>query len=282
MKIIHTIAEVRNEIKKARKDNKSVGFVPTMGYLHEGHASLMRRAKMENDLVIISIFVNPTQFGPGEDLGSYPRDLDRDSALSESAGVDFLFAPQVKEIYPNGYTTYVEVEGEITKQLCGKSRPGHFKGVTSIVAKLFNIVMPDTAYFGQKDAQQVAVIMQMVRDLNFDIEIIPCPIVREEDGLALSSRNTFLNSQERQEATILSRSLFEVKQRIEAGERDASKIRESITSNISTVKSANIDYIDIVNAKILQKVDKIDGDVLIALAVKIGKTRLIDNIRLEV
>ncbi len=282
MKILHTIADVRDELKKARTAHKTIGFVPTMGYLHQGHLSLMERARQENDVVVISIFVNPTQFGRGEDLDSYPKDFERDSQLAETVGVDLLFAPPAQEMYPEGYTTYVEAEGSITGLLCGRSRPGHFKGVTTIVSKLFNIVMPDRAYFGQKDAQQVAVIQQMVRDLDFDIDIIPCPIIREEDGLALSSRNTYLTPQGRKEAVVLSQSLFRAKEMIESGEEDASKIRAFIIENIRSAKEADIDYIEIVNARTLQKIEKVQGDVLIALAVKIGKTRLIDNIRMEV
>lgn len=282
MKICRSITEIRNEIKVARQSNKSIGFVPTMGYLHEGHLSLVKRAKEENDIVVASIFVNPTQFGPGEDLESYPRDLDRDCQLLESQHTDFVFVPSVDEMYKDGYKTYVEVNGEITNKLCGSSREGHFRGVTTVVSKLFNIVNPDRAYFGQKDAQQVAVIEQMVSDLNFDIDIIPCPIVREEDGLALSSRNTYLNPEERKDATILSKSLFMAKDMIENGEIDSQKIKSFIIENINTVDYAEIDYVEIVNAKTLEDVKILKGDILMAVAVKIGKPRLIDNIRLEV
>lgn len=282
MKVCKTIKEIREEVKKAKYEGKSVGIVPTMGYLHEGHLSLIRKAREENDLVVVSIFVNPTQFGIGEDLENYPRDLIRDSKLIENEKADLIFAPSVDEMYPNGYKTYVEVEGNITKKLCGKSREGHFKGVTSVVSKLFNIVTPDRAYFGQKDAQQVAVIKKMVEDLNFDISIIPCPIVREEDGLALSSRNTYLIDKDRQEATILSKSLFKAKEMIANGERNTSIIRNFIINNINTVEYAKIDYVEIVDAKTLDDIDEIKGNILIALAVKIGKPRLLDNIRLEV
>ncbi|MTI49338.1 MAG: pantoate--beta-alanine ligase [Firmicutes bacterium] len=282
MKILNTVDDIREEIKAARKVNKSVGLIPTMGFLHEGHLSLIKNARKENDIVVVSIFVNPTQFGPNEDLESYPRDLDRDRKLVEEAECDLLFVPEVDEMYPSGYKTYVEVEGNITKRLCGESRKGHFKGVTSVVSKLFNIVSPDRAYFGQKDAQQVAVIEQMVRDLNFDIEIISCPIVREEDGLALSSRNIYLKPMEREDATILSKSLFKAKEMIENGEKDAKIIKDFVTYNIMTVEYAKIDYVEVVSARTLEEIRTIEGDVLIAVAVKIGEPRLIDNIRMEV
>jgi pantoate--beta-alanine ligase len=280
--ILNTINDIRLEIKEVLRDGKSIGFVPTMGYLHEGHLSLVKRAKQENDIVVVSIFVNPTQFGPGEDFESYPRDLERDSKLVKDAGADIVFAPQVNEMYPEGCSTYVEVEGNITKKLCGASRPGHFKGVTTIVSKLFNIVTPHRAYFGQKDAQQVAVIEKMVRDLCLDIEIVPCPIIREDDGLAMSSRNIYLNEEERRAATILSDSLFKVQEMIRHGEKQASRISDFIISNIKNEELAEIDYVEIVSAKTLEEIEEIKGDVLIALAVKIGKARLIDNIRLEV
>jgi len=276
---VNTVRAVKREIKKARADGKTVGFVPTMGYLHEGHLSLMKRAKKENDVVVISIFVNPTQFGPDEDLESYPRNLKKDSEMASSVGADILFAPDAEEMYPDGYATSVEVEGDITRQLCGKSRPGHFKGVTTVVAKFFNIIRPDKAYFGQKDAQQLAVIEKMVRDLNFEVEIIPCPIVREKDGLAISSRNIYLNDSERQDALVLSRSLFEAEEMIKKGEKDAVFIKEMIINNIKAEQSVAIDYVKVVNSMTLLDIDKIEGDFLIALAVKIGKTRLIDNIR---
>lgn len=282
MKILNTINDIRIAIKEARKNGKTIGFVPTMGYLHEGHLSLVKRAKEENDLVVVSIFVNPTQFGEGEDLETYPRDLERDSNLVKSVGADIVFAPSVEEMYTPGASTYVEIAGDITAKLCGSSRPGHFKGVTTIVTKLFNIVTPDKAYFGQKDAQQVAVIEQMVRDLCFGVEIVPCPIVREEDGLAMSSRNTYLSSEERKSATILSIALARAEEMIRSGERNASKIRVIINEKIKSEPFAEIDYIEIVNARTLEAVEEVKGDILIALAVKIGKTRLIDNTRLEV
>lgn len=282
MKILNTIKDIRVETKEARRNGKSIGFVPTMGYLHEGHLSLVKRARQENDIVIVSIFVNPTQFGEGEDFQTYPRDLERDSNLVKEAGADIVFSPSVEEVYPSGCSTYVNVEGDITNKLCGASRPGHFKGVTTIVTKLFNIVTPDRAYFGQKDAQQVAVIEQMIRDLCFDIEIIPCPIVREEDGLAMSSRNTYLNDDERRAATVLSKTLSKAEEMIKNGERNASKISKLIIDRIENESLSEIDYVEIVNDKTLENVEDVKGDVLIALAVKVGKTRLIDNVRLEV
>ncbi|MDF2545277.1 MAG: pantoate--beta-alanine ligase [Anaerosolibacter sp.] len=281
MKIVETVKQIREEVARARQEGKKVGFVPTMGYLHEGHASLIQRAKAENEFVVVSIFVNPTQFGVGEDFETYPRDLERDSEIAEQAGANIIFHPTVGEMYPLGYRTYVDVEG-ITSKLCGASRPGHFRGVTTIVSKLFHMVKADRAYFGQKDAQQVAVIQQMVRDLNMDIEIVPCPIVREADGLAMSSRNTYLNPSERQAALILSKSLFEAQGRIDHGEHDAGKLGLWIKENIQTEPLAKIDYVEIVDAVTLEEIEEIKGDVLIALAVRIGKTRLIDNIRLEV
>lgn len=281
MKIVETVKQIREEVARARQEGKKVGFVPTMGYLHEGHASLIQRAKAENEFVVVSIFVNPTQFGVGEDFETYPRDLERDSEIAEQAGANIIFHPTVGEMYPLGYRTYVDVEG-ITSKLCGASRPGHFRGVTSIVSKLFHMVKADRAYFGQKDAQQVAVIQQMVRDLNMDIEIVPCPIVREADGLAMSSRNTYLNPSERQAALILSQSLFEAQGMIDHGEHDAGKLGFWIKENIQTEPLAKIDYVEIVEAVTLEEIEEIKGDVLIALAVRIGKTRLIDNIRLEV
>lgn len=279
MEIIHTIGRLREYVKTLRKEGKNHGFVPTMGYLHEGHLSLIRKAKEENDKVVVSIFVNPIQFGVGEDFKTYPRDLERDSKLAALAGADVVFAPTEEEMYPEGYSTYVENEGVITKGLCGASRPGHFKGVTTVVAKLFNIVQPEAAYFGQKDAQQASVIKQMVRDLNFDIKIVVCPIVREEDGLALSSRNTYLSEEERKDALILSHSLFEAEKMIKEGERDAKKIKEYVAHRINSVKNAKIDYVELVSADDLRNIDKIEGEVLLALAVRIGNTRLIDNIK---
>jgi pantoate--beta-alanine ligase len=268
-------------VKEQKRLGKTVGFVPTMGYLHQGHLSLVERAKRENDLVVVSIFVNPTQFGQGEDFDIYPRDFERDKNLLAKLNIDVLFYPSVEDIYPSNYKTYVEVY-DITDKLCGASRPGHFKGVTTIVTKLFNMVLPDRAYFGLKDAQQVLVIKQMVKDLNFPIEIVPCPIVREEDGLAMSSRNVNLKPHEREAALVLSKSLFAAQKLILEGERDGDKIKRFIEENISKEPLANIDYVKVVSAENLEEVKEIEGEILIALAVKIGKVRLIDNIMVEV
>lgn len=276
MKIVKTIKEVRAEVKQWKKEGLSVGLVPTMGFLHEGHKSLMERAVKENDRVVVSDFVNPTQFGPNEDLASYPRDLDRDAKLCESAGVTLLFNPEPEEMYYENKTTSVHMEG-LTKELCGKSRPIHFDGVCSVVSKLFNIVTPDRAYFGQKDAQQLAVIKRMVRDLNFDIEIVGCPIIREADGLAKSSRNTYLSESERKAAVILSQSLQVGKELIAQGETDAVKIKNAIVKKIETEPLAKIDYVEVVDAENIVPVEKIENNTLIAMAVYIGKTRLIDN-----
>lgn len=281
MIIIKTIKEIKTIINDHKKQGKTIGFVPTMGFLHEGHLSLIRTAKKENDFVVVSIFVNPTQFGVGEDFEAYPRDLDSDSKLSESAGADVIFCPSISEMYPESYQTFVEVT-EITNNLCGKSRPTHFRGVTTVVNKLFNIVEPNSAYFGQKDAQQVAVIQKMVNDLNMNIEVIPCPIIREADGLAMSSRNTYLNPEQRNAALILSKSLFKAKDMINKGCIDAAQVKETIMNMINNEPLAAIDYIEIVNALSLNDITTLKGKVLLALAVKIGRTRLIDNIVVEV
>lgn len=282
MKVVHTIDALKIELNALRKGHQSVGFVPTMGFLHEGHISLVQRARAENEVVVVSIFVNPTQFGPGEDFESYPRDLERDAALVAEAGCDLVFAPSPEEMYPQPYCTYVDVHGGLTNKLCGASRPGHFRGVATVVTKLFNLIKPCRAYFGQKDAQQVAVIEQMVRDMNLSVTIVPCPIVRESDGLALSSRNTYLSETERQEALVLSQSLFWAKEAIEKGQRDAKTLIEGMVAIIEKAPSAIIDYVSIVSAKTLEAVETLEGDTLIALAVKVGKPRLIDNMRLEV
>ena len=281
MIVTRTIKELKDIIRSNKKLAKTIGFVPTMGCLHEGHLSLIKAAKKENSLVVVGIFVNPTQFGAGEDFEAYPRDLDRDAKLSESAGADVIFNPSINEIYPEKYQTYVEVF-EITNKLCGISRPTHFRGVTTIVNKLFNIVEPDRAYFGQKDAQQVAVIQKMVNDLNMNIEIIPCPIVREEDGLAMSTRNSYLSPEQRKAALILSKSLFTAEDMIEKGCRDAEEIKKAVKEMIRSEPLAAIDYIEIVDAFSLNDISTLNGSILIALAIKIGRTRLIDNIRVEV
>lgn len=282
MEIVEANSELRKAVKKARRKGHSIGFVPTMGYLHEGHLSLMRQARQDNDVVVVSIFVNPTQFGPNEDLDAYPRDAARDKALMAGENVDLAYFPNVEQLYPEGYTTYVNVEGPMAQVLCGRSRPVHFRGVTTIVTKLFHLVSPDRAYFGQKDAQQVAIIQQMVKDLDFDLEVVVCPIVRETDGLAMSSRNTYLSPQHRADAVVLSQSLFKARDMISKGERQAETLLQQIEANILAVPGAVIDYIAIVDAQTLSDVSWLDGEILIALAVKLGGTRLIDNIRIRV
>lgn len=276
MNIVHTVDEVRTQVKEWKKQGLSVGLVPTMGYLHEGHKSLIDRAVAENDKVVVSVFVNPMQFGPTEDLASYPRDLNRDAALCEEAGAALIFNPEPENMYADDFSSFIDMN-TLTKGLCGKTRPIHFRGVCTVVGKLFNIVQPDKAYFGQKDAQQLAVIRHMVNDLNFNLEIVGCPIIREEDGLAKSSRNTYLSAEERQAALILSKSLEKGRELIEAGERDAAKIKQAITEMIETEPLAKIDYVEIVDWNNLEPVEKIEGPVLNAIAVYIGKTRLIDN-----
>ena len=283
MKIVTTIAELKKWVHEAKRDGKTVGLVPTMGSLHEGHLTLMRDAKAEHDLVVTTIFVNPLQFGPQEDFAAYPRDLDRDAKLAESAGVDILFVPSVEEMYPGGdgqVLTFVDVK-LVTDTLCGASRPGHFRGVATVVAKLFNIAEANVAYFGQKDAQQVVVIRRMVEDLNMNIRIVTVPTVREADGLAMSSRNKYLNPAERKAALVLSRSLKLANDQIVAGERDAVKIKASMVRLIEGEPLATIDYVSIVDAELLAETTEIKGAALIALAVKFGKTRLIDNILWE-
>lgn len=276
METTNTIQNVRQTVAQWKKEGLTVGFVPTMGYLHEGHKSLIDKAVAENDRVVVSIFVNPMQFGPTEDLESYPRDFVRDCKLCETAGTSLVFNPEPSEMYAEDFCSFVDMNS-LTKGLCGKSRPIHFRGVCTVVSKLFNIVKPDRAYFGEKDAQQLAVIRRMVRDLNFDIEIVGCPIVRESDGLAKSSRNTYLNSAERQAATILNRSLKKGKVLLEQGETDASVVRNAIIDTLNTEPLAKIDYVEIVDSNSLESVQKIEKSVLVAIAVKIGATRLIDN-----
>lgn len=280
MKIAETIAEVRAAVRQWRKEGLTVGLVPTMGYLHEGHASLMKESVKQCDRTVVSVFVNPTQFGPNEDLEAYPRDFARDTALCEEMGVDLIFHPAVDEMYPdgNGKTdTYVEILDDMPKQLCGKTRPIHFRGVCTVVSKLFNIVLPDKAFFGEKDAQQLAIIRRMVRDLSFGIEIVGCPIIREEDGLAKSSRNTYLNAEERQAALCLSKAVALGKQMIADGETDAEKVVEAMKALISSEPMAKIDYVQAVDGLTMASVKEVKADVLVAMAVYIGKTRLIDN-----
>ena len=276
MLIYGQIKQVREAVKEWKREGKSVGFVPTMGYLHEGHKSLIDAARRENDKVVVSIFVNPMQFGPTEDLDSYPRDLNRDAKLCEDAGVDIIFHPEADEMYADGFCSYVDMNG-LTTELCGKTRPIHFRGVQTVVLKLFHIVTPDRAYFGQKDAQQLAIIKRMVRDLNFDIEIVGCPIVREEDGLAKSSRNTYLSKDERKAALILSKAVKLGEDMAKAGEKDTDKIVSEMIKLIETEPMAKIDYVQAVDAVSVKPVKEMTAPVLVAMAVYIGKTRLIDN-----
>lgn len=277
MKIITSPEAMQAEAKRLRSEGKTIGFVPTMGYLHEGHLSLMRIAKEKCDILVVSIFVNPTQFRPEEDFDTYPRDFDRDEKLLKELGCDILFYPTSEDMYPANYHTYITVE-EVGDVFEGTSRPGFFRGVATIVAKLFNIVQPHFAVFGQKDAQQAVVIKRMVKDLDFDIDILVGPIIREPDGLAMSSRNSYLSQKERQDATILYRALNKGKERIEAGEKNPKKIIEEMESLILQVPSARIDYIAVVDPDSMEQVSTIRNKVLIVLAVKIGTTRLIDNI----
>lgn len=281
MRLVARTDEIREVITELRSCHLSIGFVPTMGYLHEGHAALIRRAKDENDRVVLSIFVNPTQFGENEDYGRYPRDLERDMRIAESTGVDFVFAPSAEEMYPSGFRTYVEVEGW-GKRLCGRSRPGHFRGVATIVAKLFMLVEPDKAYFGMKDIQQLLIVKRMVRDLNMKVKIVPVPTVREADGLAMSSRNSYLNADERRAAAVLYRSLEEAKKMFSQGERNAEEIRRMMLSVINEEPLARVDYASVFDPETLEELDRIEGNAHAAVAVWIGGTRLIDNIPLEV
>ena len=276
MILVKTIKEVRQHVKKWKKEGKTVGFVHTMGYLHEGHASLIKASVGENNKTVVSVFVNPTQFGPNEDLASNPRDLDRDCALCEEMGADLVFNPEPEEMYGENFCAYVDMD-ILPNELCGLSRPVHFRGVQTVVTKLFNIVTPDRAYFGEKDAQQLAIIKKMVSDLNMDIEIVGCPIIREEDGLAKSSRNTYLSEKEREAALVLSRSLKIGKKLIEDGEKDAKAVIAAITDEINKEPLSEIDYVKIVDALTMQQVEAIDRPILCAIAVRIGKTRLIDN-----
>jgi pantoate--beta-alanine ligase len=279
MKICNTIGDMRAACSAAQRGGKRLGFVPTMGALHEGHMSLLRAAKASCDIVAASIFVNPTQFGPTEDLAKYPRSFERDRELLEKEGVELLFAPSVEEMYPAGAVTWVTVEG-LSDKLDGRSRPGHFRGVTTIVAKLFHIVEPDAAFFGQKDAAQIAIIRRMVRDLNFPVEIVACPIVREADGLALSSRNAYLDEQQRKQALVLHQSLLRVKKSWEAGEQDAAKLVAAAREEFAQKKSVRLDYFEIVDPDSLDPVESAAQGALVAVAAFVGTTRLIDNILL--
>lgn len=276
MIIVNRIEDVRNTVKEWKKHGLSVGFVPTMGYLHDGHQSLIKKAYEENDRIVVSIFVNPMQFGPTEDLDTYPRDLERDSKICKDAGANLIFHPEDKEMYKDDFLTFVDMNG-LTEGLCAKSRPIHFRGVCTVVTKLLNIVYPDRIYFGQKDAQQLAIIKRMVKDLNIDVEVIGCPIVREEDGLARSSRNVYLSTEERKAATILNKSLSKAKTLIENGEKSSEVIINQIKETINSEPLARIDYVEVVDSLSMEKVKYIEKSVLVAMAVYIGETRLIDN-----
>jgi pantoate--beta-alanine ligase len=276
MKTFAKIGEIKTEIKRQRAEGKSIGFVPTMGFLHEGHLSLVRESLRKTDCTVVSLFVNPTQFGPQEDFEEYPRDLERDADILEKEGVDVVFVPDQNEMYPQSYKTYVEVQ-DLQDKLCGSSRPGHFKGVCTVVLKLFQIVDPDTAFFGQKDAQQALILKRMVRDLNLSVDIDVLPIVREVDGLALSSRNVYLNAEERKAALCLIKGLKQAEQMIKKGERKSSQIIQTIQQIINSEPMARMDYVEVVDLDNLDPLDKIKGEALIALAVYVGKIRLIDN-----
>jgi pantoate--beta-alanine ligase len=279
--VARSVAEVRRAAAAARGRGLPVGLVPTMGALHEGHASLIRRARADGGCVVVSVFVNPAQFGPSEDFARYPRSFDADLALCGRCGADLVFAPAVEEVYPPGFRTYVEVSG-LQEVLCGASRPGHFRGVATVVLKLFHMVGPDRAYFGQKDAQQVRIIRQMVRDLDVPVEVVVGPTVRESDGLALSSRNEYLDARQRQHAVVLARALEEARARAEAGERDAGVIRGLLVDRVRSTPGAELDYAAVVDADSLQPVTRLGGEVLLALAVRFGATRLIDNLPLRI
>lgn len=276
MQIVATVEEVRAQVRAWRQEGLSVGLVPTMGYLHEGHKSLIDKAVEHNDRVVVSVFVNPIQFGPGEDLATYPRDLDRDAALCENAGANLIFHPEPENMYFDDFCTYIDMDG-LTKGLCGKTRPTHFRGVCTVVGKLFNIVQPDRAYFGQKDAQQLAVIRRMVRDLNFNLEIVGCPIIREEDGLAKSSRNTYLSPEERKAAVILHKGLTRGEELVNQGEKNANVVKAAIREVIESEPLAKIDYVEIVDFDNMKEIETLERPFLAAVAVYIGKTRLIDN-----
>lgn len=280
MKIVRTIKEMQGIVKECDQKNMSIGLVPTMGYLHEGHQSLIRQSVQENNCTVVSVFVNPAQFAPGEDLDTYPRDLTHDQQMVQASGGDVIFHPSAEEMYPRGYHTYIEVEG-ITAVLCGKSRPTHFRGVTTVVAKLFQITQADNAYFGQKDAQQLAVIMRMAEDLNMSTVIHSCPIVRESDGLAMSSRNTYLSPEERRQSIVLHQALQEAAQTFDAGESCAAALKAQISERIQTAPLAEIDYIELLTFPELEPCETITTHSIAALAVRFGHTRLIDNILLD-
>jgi pantoate--beta-alanine ligase len=280
MKIVKSVAEMKALARAWAGAGKRIGFVPTMGYLHEGHLSLVRESRSRADVTVVSIFVNPTQFGPHEDFQKYPRDLEKDAAYLERGGVDCLFHPEASEIYPPGYRTYVEVQG-LQDRLCGRSRPGHFRGVVTVVLKLFEIVRPDLAFFGAKDAQQVLIIRRMAADLDLDVDVVTCPLVREADGLALSSRNAYLSPEERKAALALSTGLRWAEKAVAAGERDAGRLVAGVRSVLEAEPLARIDYVEAVDTETLEPVAEVRGEVLLALAVFLGSTRLIDNVRLR-
>lgn len=281
MIVAEKIDEIRKFCSDAKRERKTIGFVPTMGYLHKGHTSLMEIARPKCDILVVSIFVNPTQFGPNEDFERYPRNKERDLKICEEVGVDAVFMPNVKEMYPDGYSTYVNVEGDLTRYLCGASRPGHFRGVSTIVTKLFNIITPDFAVFGEKDAQQLAVVRQLVRDLNFPIEIVSAPIVRDTDGLAMSSRNEYLTPREREIAPAIYKSLLIAKELVEEGERNSDVIISAIRDYLEEAGEFKIDYVQVVNPQTMEPIHQISNKALIAVAAFLGKTRLIDNIMVE-
>ncbi|WP_299237843.1 pantoate--beta-alanine ligase [Sulfurihydrogenibium sp.] len=278
MEVITNPRQMQTLMLSLKRQGKKIGFVPTMGYLHEGHLSLIRCSKKENNITVVSIFVNPIQFGANEDFGRYPRDFERDKSLCEKENVDYIFYPSYEEMYPDGFQTYVEVS-ELSKGLCGDFRPGHFKGVATVVAKLFNIVCPDNAYFGKKDFQQLKVIQRMVKDLNFPVNVVGCPVVREPDGLAMSSRNKYLSTEERESALYINKALFEAKRMFEDGITDPNLIKERVRQIISQAKHLKeIQYVEIVDSNTLKPVDKVKKSDVLAVAVYIGNTRLIDNI----
>lgn len=281
MHIHCTIAEIRQFVGQCRAAGQTVGLVPTMGYFHEGHLTLMREAKQKCDVVVVSLYVNPLQFGPKEDLAQYPRDFERDCTMARDVGVDAIFTPLDREMYPHGFSTFVEVTG-LTDRLCGQSRPGHFRGVTTVVTKLFNIVAPDQAFFGQKDAQQAMVIQRMARDLNMGLDVVILPTVREKDGLAMSSRNVYLTGEQRRDALVLYRSLCAFRDAVQQGERDAGKLRGMMNDMITAVPGAQPDYVEILAVPDLQPLETLQSGIIAALAVRFGKTRLIDNVIMEV
>ena len=280
--IVKTVDDVRKAVAEWRSKGETVGLVPTMGYLHAGHQSLIKKSVEQNDHTVVSVFVNPIQFGPNEDLEAYPRDLARDAELCETTGADMIFNPEPEEMYKDGFVSFVDMNG-LTNHLCGLSRPVHFRGVCTVCTKLFNIVTPDRAYFGQKDAQQLAVIKRMVKDLNMPLEIVGCPIVREEDGLAMSSRNTYMNDEERKAALILSKSIKLGQKLIEEGERNAEVVRTEMTKLLQSEPMADVEYVNVVNNLTMEDIDTVEGDILVAIAVKINnKVRLIDNFMMTV